>query len=45
VSRLLSRAVDHLIVYLASFGMTADRSRQAVADVLAAGAPGDARTS
>ena len=33
------RRVDHLIVYPASFGMTADRSRQVTADLLSAGAP------
>jgi probable F420-dependent oxidoreductase len=36
----LSRLVDHLIVYPASFGMTAERSQQVVADALTAGAPG-----
>ncbi len=38
--RLLSQLADHVIVYPASFGMTAERSQQVVADVLAAGAPG-----
>jgi alkanesulfonate monooxygenase SsuD/methylene tetrahydromethanopterin reductase-like flavin-dependent oxidoreductase (luciferase family) len=38
--RLLSQVVDHVIVYPASFGMTAERSQLVVADVLAAGAPG-----
>jgi probable F420-dependent oxidoreductase len=31
--------MDHVIVYPASFGMTAERSRQVTADLLAAGAP------
>jgi alkanesulfonate monooxygenase SsuD/methylene tetrahydromethanopterin reductase-like flavin-dependent oxidoreductase (luciferase family) len=38
--RLLGQVVDHVIVYPASFGMTAERSQQVVADVLMAGAPG-----
>ena len=33
------RHVDHVIVYPASFGMTAERSRQVTADLLSAGAP------
>jgi probable F420-dependent oxidoreductase len=43
--RLLSRCADHVIVYPASFGMTAERSQQVVADVLAAGAPRPESTS
>jgi alkanesulfonate monooxygenase SsuD/methylene tetrahydromethanopterin reductase-like flavin-dependent oxidoreductase (luciferase family) len=34
------RHIDHVIVYPASFGMTAERSRQVTADLLTAGAPG-----
>jgi probable F420-dependent oxidoreductase len=34
------RHIDHVIVYPASFGMTAERSRQLTAGLLAAGAPG-----
>jgi probable F420-dependent oxidoreductase len=33
------RHVDHVIVYPASFGMTAERSRQVTVDLLSAGAP------
>jgi hypothetical protein len=33
------RHMDHVIVYPASFGMTAERSRQVTADLLTAGAP------
>jgi probable F420-dependent oxidoreductase len=38
------RRVDHLIVYPASFGMTAERSRQVTADLLTAGAPSGVTT-
>jgi hypothetical protein len=38
------RAIDHVIVYPASFGMTDERSRQVTADLLKAGAPAKAAT-
>jgi alkanesulfonate monooxygenase SsuD/methylene tetrahydromethanopterin reductase-like flavin-dependent oxidoreductase (luciferase family) len=34
------RHMDHVIVYPATFSMTAERSRQVTADLLAVGAPG-----